>query len=82
MILTDAIAIVTPYGRYERVMRNGKKALQCGHATVMDEIAWQWDGTDCRADEPPAPDLPVELCNACMKAWIMAFIEAGRKTVA
>ena len=82
MIPTDVSAIVTPYGRYERVSHNGNKGLQCRHATVMDEIAWQRDGADRCAGKPPTPDLPVELCNACMKTWITAFIEAGRTTAA
>ena len=39
MIPIDAIAIVTPRGRYERVLRNRKAVLPCGHRTAMDEIA-------------------------------------------
>ena len=68
MIRSDAIAIVSPNGRYERVMRSRKQELPCGHRTAMDEIAWQRD-TKAPADE----GLPQVVCNACMNAWVEAF---------
>ena len=67
MIPVDAIAIVTPHGRYERVMRGRRNALPCGHHTTMDEVAWQRD------DQAPDGELPGLVCNACMKAWVAAF---------
>ena len=68
MIPTDAIAIVTPHGRYERVMRSRKQVLPCGHRTAMDEIAWQRD-TKTQSDE-----LPALVCNRCMKDWMAGFV--------
>ena len=68
MIPTDAIAIVTPHGRYERVMRSRKQVLPCGHRTAMDEIAWQRD-TKTQSDE-----LPALVCNRCMNDWMVAFV--------
>ena len=41
MIRSDAIAIGTSNGRYQRVLRSQKQELPCGHRTAMDEIAWQ-----------------------------------------
>ena len=72
MIRSDAIAIVTSNGRYERVMRSQKQELPCGHRTAMDEIAWQLD-TQTPADEGP---LQV-VCNACMNAWVEASLRSG-----
>ena len=71
MIRSDAIAIVTSNGRYERVMRSQKQELPCGHRTAMDEIAWKLD-TKTPADEGP---LQV-VCHACMKAWVAASLRS------
>ena len=71
MIRSDAIAIVTSNGRYERVMRSRKQELPCGHRTAMDEIAWQLD-TKAPADEGP---LQV-VCHACMNAWVAASLRS------
>ena len=76
MIRTDAIAIVTPHGRYERVLRGRRNPLPCGHRTAMDEIAWQRD------TKTPDADLPDLVCNACMKGWLTALVSAGRKDAA
>ena len=76
MIPTDAIAIVTPHGRYERVMRSRKQVLPCGHRTAMDEIAWQRD-TKTQSDE-----LPALVCNRCMKDWMAAFVAGRRRQAA
>ena len=67
MIRSDAIAIGTSKGRYERVMRSQKRELPCGHRTAMDEIAWKLD-TQTPADEGP----PQVVCHACMNAWVEA----------
>ena len=72
MIRSDAIAIGTSHGRYERVLRSQKKELPCGHRTAMDEIAWQLD-TQTPADEGP----PQVVCHACMKAWVAASLRSG-----
>ena len=71
MIPADAIAIVTPHGRYERVLRGRRTALPCGHHTAMNEIAWKRDTKTQDAE------LPGLVCNACMGAWVAAF--AGRE---
>ena len=75
MIPTDAIAIVTPHGRYERVLRGRRKVLPCGHHTAMDQIAWHRDTKTRHAE---LPDL---VCNACMRAWVAAFV-AGKERAA
>ena len=72
MIRSDAIAIVTSYGRYERVMRSQKQELPSGHRTAVDEIAWKLD-TKTPADE----GIPQVVCNACMKAWVAASLRSG-----
>ena len=77
MIPIDAIAIVTPHGRYERALRNRKEALPCGHRTAMDEIAWQRDTRTPGDDELPSP-----MCNACMIAYVEAFVAAGHQEAA
>lgn len=76
MIPTDAIAIVTPHGRYERVLRSRRQALPCGHHTAMDEIAWQ------QVSKTHESDLPALVCNRCMKGWMAAFVAAGRREAA
>ena len=43
MIPIDAIAVVTPHGRYERIMRSPKETSHCGHRTATNEIAWRRD---------------------------------------
>ena len=68
MIRSDAIAIVTSHGRYERVLRSQSQELSCGHRTAMDEIAWQLD-TKTPADEGLLLQV---VCHACMKAWVAA----------
>ena len=73
MIPTDAIAIVTPHGRYERVLRGRRTVLPCGHHTAMDEIAWQRDA------KTPDDELPDLICNACMRVWMAEFIARGRQ---
>ncbi len=75
MIPADAIAIVTPHGRYERVMRGRRIALPCGHHTAMDEIAWQPD------TKTPVCRLPNLICHACMRAWVAEFV-AGKERAA
>ena len=75
MIPADAIATFTPHGRYERVMRGRRTALPCGHHTAMDEIAWQ---RNAKAHDGEFSDL---VCNACMKAWMAAFV-AGHERAA
>ena len=76
MIPTDAIAIVTPHGRYERVLCSPKRNLPCGHRTAMDEIAWQRD------TKTQSAELPDVVCNRCMKGWMAAFVANGRREVA
>ena len=76
-IPTDAIAIVTPHGRYERVLRNRQEALPCGHRTVMDEIAWLRDTKTPGDDELPSP-----MCNAGMIPYVEAFVAAGHQEAA
>ena len=76
MIPNDAIAIVTPHGRYERVMRGRRNPLPCGHHTAMDEIAWRRDTTT------PDAELPDVMCNACMKGWMEAFVSGSNRTAA
>lgn len=73
MIPADAIAIVTPHGRYERVLRGQKHILACGHHTAMDEIAWQ---RNAKTQDGELSDL---VCNACMKAWIAAFVTGNER---
>ena len=82
MIPHDAIAIITPHGRYQRVMRGRRQQLICGHHTAMDEIAWERDGINGDADELPVAGLPAQVCNPCMKRWMEAFVIAsqGRST--
>ena len=75
MIPADAIAIITPHGRYERVLRGRRNALPCGHHTAMDEIAWQ------RNTKTQDAELPGLVCNACMQAWMTAFV-AGKERAA
>ena len=72
MIRSDAIAIGTSNGRYERVLRSQKQELSCGHRTPMDEIAWKLD-TKTPADKGP---LQV-VCHACMNAWVAASLRSG-----
>ena len=74
MMPTDAIAIVTPHGRYERVSRNPKEMLPCGHTTDMYEIAWNGD-----TKTPADGELPSLVCNSCMKNWIAALVASVRK---
>ena len=67
MIRSDAIAIGTSNGRYQRVLRSQKLELPCGHRTAMDEIAWKLD------TKTPAHEGMIQLvCHACMKAWVAA----------
>ncbi len=77
MIPAYAIAIVTPHGRYERVLRGRKNTLPCGHRTAMDEIAWQRD-----SKTPGAGELPDLVCNACMKTWVAALASGDNRTAA
>ena len=74
MIPIDAITIVTPHGRYERALRNRKEVLPCDHRTAMDEIAWQRD-----TKTPGDGELPSPMCNACMIAYVEAFVAAGHQ---
>ena len=76
MIPADTIAIVTPHGRYERVLRGRKHPLACGHHTAMDEIAWRGDTKTQDAE------LPGLMCNACMKAWLAAFVSKQQEDAA
>ena len=76
MIPTDAIAIVTPHGRYERALRSRRQALPCGHHTDIDEIAWQ------RVSKTGPAELPAPVCNQCMKDWMAAFLAGERKEAA
>lgn len=73
MIPKNAIAIVTPHGRYQRVMRGRRNVLPCGHQTAMNEIAWQRD------TKTPGGELPDLVCNACMKTWVSEFVANGRR---
>ena len=67
MIRSDAIAIGTSNGRYQRVLRSQQQELPCGHRTAMDEIAWQLD------TKTPAHEGVIQVvCHACMKAWVAA----------
>ena len=75
-IPADAIAIVTPHGRYERVLRSRKKVLPCGHRTAMDEIAWQRDA------KTQSAELPALVCNRCMKGRMEALVAGGHKAAA
>ena len=75
MIPADAIAIITPHGRYERVLRGRRNALPCGHHTAMDETAWR---RNTKTQDGELSDL---VCNACMRAWLAAFV-AGKERAA
>ena len=74
MIPIDAIAVVTPHGRYERIMRSPKETSHCGHRTATNEIAWRRD-TKKRADF----EIPHLVCNACMINWMAAFVAGKQK---
>ena len=65
MIPTDAIAIVTPHGRYERALHNRQEALPCGHRTAMDEIAWQRDTKTPGRRRVAVPD--VQRLHECIR---------------
>ena len=73
MIPADAIAIVTPHGRYQPVLHGRRNPLPCGHHTAMNEIAWQRD------TKTPGGELPELVCHACMKAWVAPFAARGRR---
>lgn len=73
IIPANAIAIITPHGRNERVMRSRRKMLPCGHHTAMDEIAWR---RDTKTQDGELPDL---VCHACMHAAVREFATNPRK---
>ena len=70
---SNALAVATPHGRYERETLKPGTALDCGHETGAWGIAWRRRS----ATERGNPPLPPLVCNECLSDWIAQFVGAG-----
>ena len=69
-INSNALALATPHGRYERETLKPGTALDCGHETGAWGIAWRRRPATERGNQP----LPPLVCNECLSAWAARFV--------